>query len=198
MSTARFYLDFSKCWRITGAVSQRCAQFCLCWCLGRLHWIHGIFTCLKLGTWSYHQDFKNVIFFGVLAVLQVPFLLLHSVVKLSELPSLHCTGENVQIPPLLSNAEQHHLHTPASKPHVRCTPGVPGLCPKLFAKAGLFLHLFMAVCLARGRLARPLPAAAGKVGGDPEKWWGAGFGLRLLLLSPPKSLRSPRGGGSWM
>lgn len=62
MSTARFYLDFSKCWRFTGAVSQRCAQFCLCWCLGRLHWFHGIFTCLKLGTWSYHQDFKNVIF----------------------------------------------------------------------------------------------------------------------------------------
>lgn len=78
--------------------------------------------------------------------------------KVTGIPLLCFTSEKVQIPPLLSNTKQHHLRTPALKSCVRCmqVPGVGRLCPKLCAKAELFLNLFTAMCTAMGCLSSQL------------------------------------------
>lgn len=78
--------------------------------------------------------------------------------KVTGVPPLRFTSEKVQIPPLLSTAKQYHLCSPALQCCVRCmqVPGPQRLCPRLSAKAELFLNFFIAVCTVTGCLARQL------------------------------------------
>lgn len=176
---------------------QRWVQFCLCWCLGWLHRVHGFCTRLN---WAHDLTIRT---------LKPPFLECFETYtdslaahaqpdKIARVPLLCYSGEEVQVP---SCAQQcwaaSPLHLSSNTLCQACAdlPGCQGFVPKLSAEAELSLNPLLALCAVVGGPGKA--SAAGEVGDDPEMWMGARLRLWLLLLPPPNALHSPHG-GSWM
>lgn len=175
---------------------QRWAQFCLCWCLGQLHWVHGVCPCLNLGTWTYRQDFKTTIFQVFWQLYRFSF---YSYTAWQSYRSYHRCILLEKCRFLLCSAMQSSItSTPQHLSTVRCmlVPRDARALSQVLCRSSVIPELLYGCVCCDG--ARPLSTAAGEVGDDPTMWMGAGLRQWLLLLSPPNALCSPRCGGSWM